>query len=214
MEILTTKIEKEKSAIDEAVEILANSGVVAFPTETVYGLGCDYTDETALKKIFEVKGRSFNKPLTAHISKLEEIENLAEDIPNIFYRLADKFLPGPLSVILPKKNTVSDLMTSGLKTIAIRFPKNQTALNLISAYGKPLAATSANISGGISPLSAKEVLAELNSQIPLIIDDGETAEQKESTIISLVGQVEIIRQGAIPVEEIENILRRKLLIKS
>ena len=214
MIIITKKLNSGKSAIDEAVEILKNSGVVAFPTETVYGIGCDYSDEAALKKIYEVKGRSFTKPLAAHISKLDEVKILAEKIPDEFYKLAENFLPGPLSIVLNKRNSVSDIMTAGLDTVAIRFPANKTALDLISTFGKPLAATSANISGNKAPITAEDVSADLTGKIPLIIDEGKTSEKMESTVISLVNQPKLIRQGAVPVEEIENILGSKLLLNT
>ena len=202
-----------KNSIQEAIEILKNSGIVAFPTETVYGLGCDFSDTTALKKIFEVKGRSFSKPLAAHISKLEEVEMLADDIPNIFFELAEKFLPGPLSIVLKKKEGVSEIMTAGMNTVAIRFPSDNTAHQLISQYGKPLAATSANVSGRKAPISAKYVLAELNNKIPFIIDGGETKFKIESTVISLVDEPLLLREGAISVSKIEEVLKIKLEYK-
>ncbi len=210
----TRIININKNSIQEAIEILKNSGIVAFPTETVYGLGCDFSDTAALKKIFEVKGRSFSKPLAAHISKLEEVEMLADDIPNIFFELAEKFLPGPLSIVLKKKEGVSGIMTAGMNTVAIRFPSDNTAHQLISQYGKPLAATSANISGRNGFISAKDILSEFDNKIPIIIDGGVTKYKIESTVISLVGEPLLLREGAISVSKIEEVLKIKLEYKN
>lgn len=211
--MLTRIVNINKNSIQEAIEILKNSGIVAFPTETVYGLGCDFSDTTALKKIFEVKGRSFSKPLAAHISKLEEVEMLADDIPNIFFELAEKFLPGPLSIVLKKKEGVNEIMTAGMNTVAIRFPSDNIAHQLISQYGKPLAATSANISGRNGFISAKDILSEFDNKIPMIIDGGVTKYKIESTVISLVDEPLLLREGAISVSKIEEVLKIKLEYK-
>jgi L-threonylcarbamoyladenylate synthase len=202
----TKNVSIKENVINDAVEILRKSGVVAFPTETVYGLGCSYSDETAIKKIYDIKGRSFTKPLAAHIASLEQVAMLCQDIPESFYKLAEIFLPGPLSIVLNKKPFVSDMMTAGLNTLAIRFPKNDAALKLINAFGSPLAATSANISGGKSPYNALQVAEQLNGRIQLIIDGGETEEKTDSTVISLAGEPSLLRQGAVPVSEIEAII--------
>ncbi len=202
---------KNPNIITQAIDILNNSGVIAFPTETVYGIGCDFSKDTTVKKIYQIKGRAFNKPLAAHIGDFEQIKLLSDEIPDLFYRLAEAFLPGPLSIIIKKKNSVSDSMTSGFETVAIRFPANKCAIKLIKTYGKPLAATSANISGNKSPVNADEVFEQLNGKIPLIIDDGETINKIDSTVISLVGPPKILRIGAIEPEEIESVIGLKLL---
>ncbi len=199
-------IDKSNDVINNALNILGNSGVVAFPTETVYGLGADYSDELAIKKIFDVKGRSFAKPLAAHIASLEQVPLLCRDIPDDFYKLAKAFLPGPISIVLKKKKSVSNLLTAGFDTLAIRFPDNEIAIELINRYGKPLAATSANISGRKSPINAEDVYEELREKIPLIIDGGETSCKLESTVISLIEQPKILRPGAVRIEAIEDTL--------
>ena len=201
---------KNKNIITEAIDILRVGSVIAFPTETVYGIGCDFRNNEAIKKIYQIKGRSFDKPLAAHIGDFEQIKMLSDEIPDIFYRLAEVFLPGPLSIIIKKKQSVSDLMTSGLDTVAIRFPSNSFAIELIRNFGKPLAATSANISGGQSPVNSQEVYDQLSGKIPLIIDTGETIEKIASTVISIVGSPKILRVGAIKTEEIEAVLGQKL----
>jgi L-threonylcarbamoyladenylate synthase len=137
---------------------------------------------------------------------LEQVELFCEEIPDEFYLLAKKFLPGSLSVVLRKKKSVSDLLTAGLDTVAIRFPGNEMAIDLIESFGRPLAATSANISGGKSPSNAVQVYEELQDKIPLIIDGGETEEGKDSTVISLASKPAVLRHGVVPVSEIEEVL--------
>lgn len=185
-----------------SVDMLRSGEAIAFPTETVYGLGADIYNLDACKKVFEIKNRSFDKPLAAHISNL----NMAEEVAILderFYKLADAFLPGPLAIIVPKKACIDDLITSNLKTISIRFPDDFNAIKLIEEFGHPLAATSANISGGISPVDGKSVMEQLNGKVAAIINEGSTKYQGESTIITLAeSKPKILRKGAIDEMEV------------
>jgi len=196
--------------LNTALNVLNNSGLIAFPTETVYGLGCDIENPLSIREIYSVKGRSFEKPLAAHISDISQVHSLCREIPDEFFKLAQFFLPGPLSIVLKKKKTVSDLLTAGLDTIGIRYPSNKVCSQLIKGFGRPLAATSANISGSISPINGKQVMEELNNRIPLLIDAGVTEEMTESTVISLTSEPMLLRKGSVPVESIESVLGVKL----
>ena len=208
---VTAKNFNDDSSFASAVNILKQSGVIAFPTETVYGLGCNMYDDKAIEEIYKIKGREFNKPLSAHISLIDQVHQLSDDIPDEFYLLAEAFLPGPLAIILKKSKKVSNLMTANLDTIGIRFPDDAICNKLISMFGVPLAATSANISGNVSPITGENVMEQLNGKIPLLLDNGETKYKKESTIISLAGgEPQIIRIGAIKISQIESVLQIKL----
>lgn len=201
-----------KDNLDLCINYLQQGEVIAFPTETVYGLGCDFYNPVAAKKIFELKDRVYDKPLTAHISDLAVVEKLVEFIPEEFYVLADKFLPGPLTIILKKNQSVSDVVTGGKNSIGIRFPDNQLALELISAFGKPLAATSANISGQPPAITIEDIIDNFNNKIPIIIDGGITVHQIASTVIDLSSnEPALLREGAIPKIELEKILKKKLI---
>ncbi len=198
-----------KKTIEKATELLQNGEVIVFPTETVYGLGADIFNINACKKIFELKNREEAKPLAAHISNLNMANMLCESIPEEFYILADAFLPGPLSIILKKRKEIKNYPET--ENIAVRFPKNDTCLKLIEKFGKPIAATSVNISGEKAMNSVKEILCKFNGKIAAIIDDGLPAYSLESTIISLcVSPPKILRKGVINIEEIEEVLKRKV----
>jgi len=193
-------------------DLLDKGEIIAFPTETVYGLGCDLFNEPAVKKLFLLKGRDFNKPLSAHISDLKFVEDLSDSIPDEFYILADYFLPGPLTIIIKKSNLVPDVVTAGFNTIGIRYPDNQIALDIINQFGKPLAATSANISGQSPAIETKDIIKNFLNKIPLIVDGGLTIKQIASTVIDISSdRFYILREGAIPKTEIEKVLKIKLL---
>lgn len=202
-----------KSNLNLSSDSLNKGEVIAFPTETVYGLGCDFFNESAVKKIFELKGRELNKPLSAHISDLKFVDQLAENIPDEFFLLAEKFLPGPLAIILRKNKSVPDFVTAGHNTIGFRFPDNQIAIDIINHFGKPLAATSANLSGQSPALEIKDIINNFNNKIPLIIDGGLTIYKIASTVIDLSNnKFYILREGAIYKSEIEKVLKAKLPI--
>ena len=187
----------DESAISHCADIIKRGGLVAFPTETVYGLGADATDKNAAKKIYAAKGRPSDNPLIIHISDPKEAEDYAHTSA-LYYKLAEAFMPGPLTVILPKKNTVPKEVTGGLDTVAVRCPSHPIARALISAAGVPIAAPSANISGSPSPTCAPHVIKDMTGKIDGIIDGGECEIGLESTIVKLEGNKAILlRPGAI-----------------
>ncbi len=187
----------EKEYINQAAILLRSGGLVVFPTETVYGLGGNATEGDVAKKIYAAKGRPSDNPLIIHISKPEDAEEYA--ITNsLYYKLADSFMPGPLTIILPKKETIPKSVTGGLDTVAIRCPSHPIARDLICSAGIPVAAPSANISGRPSPTSAKYCIEDLNGKVDMIIDGGECDIGLESTIIMLKESTAILlRPGAI-----------------
>lgn len=200
-------IDKKEIAISAAVEELNNSNVIAFPTETVYGIGCSIFDEEAIKKIYSIKNRDFAKPLGAYISNINQVYELCVNIPDDFFILSEKFLPGPLTIVLEKKSNIFDSVTAKLGTIGLRYSNNIILNEIISRFGMPLAGSSANISGSSSLSDAMSVYNELNGKIPLIIDAGTSKIGRESTVVSLAfGKISFIRIGAIPREEIMNCL--------
>ncbi|MDB5522764.1 MAG: threonylcarbamoyl-AMP synthase [Rhizobium sp.] len=205
-ELIDIEMEPER-ALTEAVRILASGEPVAIPTETVYGLAADATNPSAISRIYEVKGRPRFNPLIAHMSGLEMAVLHAEFDP-ISHTLAQAFWPGPLTLVLPLKpeSPIHELCTAGLPTIGIRVPEGFAGL-LISAFGRPLAAPSANISGRISPTSAQHVAAELDDKIGLILDGGAAGVGVESTIIKVEGDaVRLLRPGGLDVTTIEDLL--------
>jgi L-threonylcarbamoyladenylate synthase len=193
----------ENTAIEQAVAILLEGGVVVFPTETVYGLGADAFNPYGVARIFEIKRRPRFDPLIVHIGNKDSMFDIAENIPSLATRLADRFWPGPLTIIVRKKENVPDIVTAGLSTVGIRMPSHPVALELIRSFGSPIAAPSANPFGYMSPTRARHVLKSFREKVPLILDGGNSQFGIESTIVSLNdGKVIIHRHGAIPVEEI------------
>ncbi|WP_322798934.1 L-threonylcarbamoyladenylate synthase [Thermoflexus sp.] len=193
--------------IARAAEILREGGLVAFPTETVYGLGADGLNPVALARLFEAKGRPATDPVILHIVDLEALPQLAREIPPAAWTLARRFWPGPLTLVLPKQPIVPDLATAGLPTVALRMPAHPVALALIRAAGVPIAAPSANRFGHTSPTTAQHVLEDLAGRIDLILDAGPTAIGVESTVVDLTRPVPtILRPGGLPREALEAIL--------
>ncbi len=203
METLFCGISKENpkasgEVFKRAAEIIKKGGLVAFPTETVYGLGANALDRQAVKKIYEAKGRPSDNPLIVHISSLPELKSVAQEVSPKAEKLIDAFWPGPLTIIFKKKNIIPDETSGGLDTVAVRFPENTAARHFIRACGLPIAAPSANTSGKPSPTSAKHVLADLDGKIDMIIDGGEAKFGLESTIVSAVGdEITLLRPGSI-----------------
>jgi len=193
--------------LNAAAEIIQSGGLVAFPTETVYGLGANALDEKAAQKIYEAKGRPSDNPLIVHISKMEDMEDLAKDIPEKAYQLAKVFWPGPLTIILKKKDCVPYGTTGGLDTVGIRLPANPIARTLIATSGMYIAAPSANVSGKPSPTKAEHVIKDLDGRIDMILDGGNATLGLESTIIDLTDHMPVIlRPGCVTKEMIENVV--------
>ena len=192
--------------IDLAAKALNEGQIIGFPTETVYGLAGNAFDENALKKIFILKRRPFYNPLIVHISSISHLNKIAIDIPDVAFNLAEKFWPGPLTLILKKQKRIPDLVTAAKDTVAVRVPNHPVALTLLEKLEYPLAAPSANPFGSISPTSAKHVLNYFNEKLEVILDGGECDRGLESTIIGFENEQPVLyRHGSISVEEIEQL---------
>ena len=195
-----------RSAINAAVELLRKGEVVALPTETVYGLAADAVDPIAVAKIFEAKGRPRFDPLIVHLPSrdwLEKTADVSAQDRELVFKLAEEFWPGPLTIVLPKREAIPDIVTAGLDRVAIRISAHPAFAEIVQEFGKPLAAPSANRFGRISPTTAKHVLDELKGFIPLIIDAGPTTHGIESTIITIHdGRIEVLRRGPITSEQL------------
>lgn len=202
----------DDAAIERAGRILREGGLVAFPTETVYGLGADATSAAAVEKIYRAKGRPSFNPLIAHVADLQAARREAA-LPAEAVRLAEAFWPGPLTLVAPRApdGTVCGLARAGLDSVALRVPAAPVARELIHAAGRPIAAPSANRSGHVSPVTASHVLADLDGRVDLILDGGRAERGLESTILSFVGeQPRLLRPGAIARAEIEEVLGVRL----
>lgn len=204
IEKITHDTEHDNMILEQAAQIIKNGGLVAFPTETVYGLGGDAFDADAARKIYAAKGRPSDNPLIVHIAHVEDMRDLSDRIPDIAYRIADKFWPGPLTMIVPKNDRVPSTVTGGLDTVAIRLPSDETARKFIELSGTYIAAPSANLSGRPSPTRASHVIEDLSGRIDMIIDGGDIEIGLESTIVDLTGDVPVIlRPGYITQEMLE-----------
>lgn len=206
---METKIYNAEQAgvFEKAAEIIKNGGLVAFPTETVYGLGANALDGIAVKKIYSAKGRPSDNPLIVHISSASELKNIAEDINDKAKKLIDAFWPGPLTIIFRKKDIIPDAVSGGLSTVAVRFPENRTARLFIRACGVPIAAPSANTSGKPSPTSAAHVAADLSGKIDMIIDGGSAAYGLESTIVDVSSEKAVLlRPGSVTEKMLKEVL--------
>lgn len=194
----------ERELIEEAAKLIIVGEIVVFPTETVYGLGADATNSSAVKKIFIAKGRPADNPIIVHISSLDELELVASRIPEKVYELAKKFWPGPLTFVLHRNPLIASEVSAGLDTVAVRCPSHPVARELIRISNKPIAAPSANKSGKPSPTRVEHVIDDFKDEIPLIIDAGPTLYGVESTVIDMTKEPPVLlRPGAMPIEEIE-----------
>lgn len=193
-----------KDDIKYAASLINAGEVVGMPTETVYGLAADATNEDAVKKIFAAKGRPCDNPLIVHICRFDMVNDIASSVPELAYKLAEKFWPGPLTMIMPKSDNIPLVTSGGLDTVGIRFPSHKVALDLIEKSGKPLAAPSANLSGSPSPTTLRHVFEDMNTRIPAIIDGGDCEVGVESTVISFDadGTVRILRPGKISYDDL------------
>lgn len=205
---METKILKAtEDSIEQAVAIIKSGGVVGLPTETVYGLGANALDSSAVEKIFEAKGRPKDNPMIVHISCIDEVYSLVEKFPEKAKLLAEKYWPGPLTIIMPKSDKVPDRTSGNLDTVAVRMPSHPVMREVIKKSGCPIAAPSANLSGSPSPTNAKYVFDDMNGRIPLILDGGECEVGLESTVITLAGEKpRLLRPGGITPEQLEEVL--------
>jgi L-threonylcarbamoyladenylate synthase len=197
----------DAESIRRAGRIIKTGGLVAFPTETVYGLGCDAMNAEAAAKVFESKQRPQFDPLIVHIADLKQLEIVIGSLPDLGQRLIDAFWPGPLTLVLPKQPAIPDLITAGLSTVAVRMPNHPVAQSLIREADTPIAAPSANPFGYVSPTTAQHVADGLGNRVDLILDGGPCPVGVESTIVSLAGpQPELLRPGSITIEQLSAVI--------
>lgn len=205
------KVNNPKVDMSHAVKELQSGGLVAFPTETVYGLGANALNPEAVRKIFAAKGRPGDNPLIVHIANLEMLEPLVKEFSPIAKQLAEAFWPGPLTLVLPKSDLVGPEVTAGLDTVAVRMPQHPIALRLIELARVPVAAPSANTSGRPSPTVAQHVVEDLHGKLNVIIDGGPVGIGVESTVLDISGEVPmILRPGGITAEMIAQVLGREV----
>lgn len=197
----------EQSRIEIAAQVLRKGGTVAFPTETVYGLGADALDPKAVAKIFMAKGRPSDNPLIVHISDIRQVDRLVKNIPERAIKLMELFWPGPLTIVFKKADIIPDIISAGLDTVAIRFPSHPVAQALIQAAGIPIAAPSANTSGKPSPTVAQHVINDLLGKIDMIIEGGPARVGLESTVVDLTEETPaLLRPGGVTYEQLKKIM--------
>jgi L-threonylcarbamoyladenylate synthase len=198
-----------------AVETLRRGGVIALPTETVYGLAANCEDELAVRRVFAIKGRPATHPLIIHVARAEELPSWARHVPEAAWRLAEAFWPGPLTLVLPRTSRATDAVTGGQDTVAIRVPHHPLALAVLDALGGGVAAPSANRFGRVSPTTAEHVRADLGDEVDLLLDGGPCTVGVESTIVDLSGDTPaVLRPGGLAVEEVERVLGRKVPVRT
>lgn len=202
----TLLLNPDDQGIAVAAELLLRGELVAFPTETVYGLGAPVFLPTAIAKIFHVKKRPQDNPLIVHASSIEEVSRVASNIPDIFYKLAEAFWPGPLTIILPKNACIPPIVSANQETVGVRVPAHPIAKRLIAAVGMPLVAPSANLSGRPSSTRKEHVLEDFEGRIAAVLDGGPCQYGLESTVLSLIPRPTILRPGAISLNEISKVL--------
>ena len=212
LDIISGEYEK---GIEKAAQILSLGGIVAIPTETVYGLAASAFSDSAIKDVFKAKGRPQDNPLIVHISNMDMLKTVAEDIPESAYKCAERFWPGPLTMVLKKKDTIAKSVSAGLSTVAVRMPSEKAARDIIDKSGLPLAAPSANISGSPSPTTADHVIADLDGKIDAVVIGNECNVGVESTVLALFGdKPRLLRPGAVTVEQLEEILGEVVVDKA
>ena len=205
--VIKIESDKDYEKLDTAAKALSIGELVAFPTETVYGLGANALSDEAVAKIFEAKGRPQDNPLIVHVAKKEDVYPLVKEIPQTAHKIFDNLTPGPITVVLLKSDIVPDRVTAGGKTVAIRIPENEIARTLIEKSGVPVAAPSANISGKPSPTKASHVVEDLSHKVSYIIDGGACRVGLESTVVDLtVTPPVILRPGGVSHEELSELL--------
>ena len=202
---LTNKINFTK--LKKPANIIKNGGIVIFPTETVYGIGTNALNEDAVKRLYEIKQRPLNKPISLLVNSIDMIEQIAKDITDLEYALIREFFPGPLTLILKKKDIVPDIVTANSDTVGVRMPKNEIALKLIEYAGIPIATPSANISGKPSGTNMKNIIKDFNGKVDYLIDSGTSQIGLASTIVQVIDNVpHILRQGSISEKQINDLL--------
>lgn len=200
----------DERGLEEAVSILREGGLVAIPTETVYGLAADSKNEAAVARIYQAKGRPSDKPLSVLVTGMDMVEDVCREIPPLAYRLAEVFWPGPLTLVLPSRGAVAPTVTAGGDTIGVRCPDHPLTLEILRRLGRPLAAPSANRSDMPSPKDASAVLSGLNGRIDAVLDGGVCAVAVESTIVDLSGEKpKILRQGGLPADVIWAVIEKE-----
>jgi L-threonylcarbamoyladenylate synthase len=193
--------------VERAAQVLRRGGLVAFPTETVYGLGADALNPSAMARVFECKRRPRFDPLIVHLATPEALSSVAAEVTAAAAQLARRFWPGPLTLVLPKRAEVPDITTSGLPTVAVRVPDHPLALSLLEQAGVPVAAPSANPFGRVSPTRAEHVIEQLAGDVDVILDGGPCRVGVESTIVGLTGpRPTLLRAGGVPAEEVEEVV--------
>jgi L-threonylcarbamoyladenylate synthase len=206
MTVLSKASSNIQRQVELGVSILKQGGLVAFPTDTVYGLGARANIPQAVERVYRVKERPPNMALPLLLADMSQISEVAEPVPPIAWLLASKFLPGALTIVLPKSRSVPDIITAGGVTVAIRIPAHPVPVALVRSLGMPIVGTSANLSGKPSALTADEVYSQFGDKVDLVIDGGKCPGGRESTIIDVTGEVPIIlREGAISQEELRQV---------
>lgn len=201
---IKNKIDYNK--LKKPAEVIKQGGIVIFPTETVYGIGTNGMDAEAIEKLYKIKERPYHKPISLLVSDIHMVNSIAKDITDLEYKLMEKFFPGPLTIILKKKNIVPDILTAGQNTVGVRIPSGKIARKLIEYVGKPIATSSANISGKPSKTNMKNVMEEFKEQVDYFIDGGKSEIGIASTVIQVIdGTPNILRGGSISIEEIKKV---------
>lgn len=194
--------------LKEPAQIIKNGGIVIFPTETVYGIGTNGLDEKAIKKLYEIKKRPLNKPISLLVDSIEMVNKIAKNITEVEYKLMERFFPGPLTIILEKRDIIPDILTSNTNTVGIRMPSGEIALKLIKLAGVPIATSSSNISGKPSGTNINDIKKDFEGKVDCFIDNGESEIGIPSTVIRVVDNIpHILRQGTISEEEIKECLK-------
>ena len=196
----------DKNGLKKASEAIKRGGIVVFPTETVYGIGADAFNEHAVRKIFSIKHRPADNPLIIHIAKSDDLKKLVKNVPKKSYNLIKKFWPGPLTLIFPKKSSVPDIVTAGLRTVAVRMPSNKIIKKMIELAGCPIAAPSANISGRPSCTSDIHAISEFDGYVDVIIKGGKCKIGLESTVVKTGKKSYILRPGKISLEDLKKFI--------
>ena len=211
MQTILTKA--DDASISQAAKLLQEGQIVAFPTETVYGIAASAYCGSAVNKIFEAKGRPQDNPLIVHIDTVDMLDGLVSSVPESAKKLAAAFWPGPLTMVMPRGPKVADEVCAGLDTVGIRMPSDPVARRLITACGLPLAAPSANLSGSPSPTTAADVFADMDGRLPMILDGGSCQVGVESTVITLAGEKPmLLRPGYVTKEQMEEVLGEEVLL--